>query len=86
MLGQFAQQFLDLAFVAGQAQVRGVQHGAQQGVRGQLGNAVGQAHRQPDDGLGGRGPHFLGQHMADLEDLFCPGESGLAGVVRAPGR
>ncbi len=80
MLGKFAQQFLDLAFVAGQAQVRRVQHRAQQGLRGQLGNAVRQAYRQAYDGLGGGGADLLGQHLADLEDLFGAGERGFARV------
>lgn len=86
---QFAQQFLDLALVAGQAQVRGVEHRPQQGVGGQFGNAVRQAHRQPYHRLGGGGADLLGQFLADLEDLFGAGEGGLAGIGQghaAPGR
>lgn len=80
MLRQFAQQFLELAFVAGQPQVWRVQHRAEQRVRGQLGNAVGQAHGQPDHRLGGGGAHFLRQALADLENFLGAGEGRLAGI------
>lgn len=77
--GQLAEQLVDLTFMAHEAQVRGVQHRRQQGVGGEFGQAVRQAHRQPLHPLGGRLVDLMGHQLADLEDLFRAAEGGLTG-------
>jgi len=78
--GQLADELVDLALMADQTQVRRIQDGRQQGVGGQFGESVGQAHRQALDALGGRLVDLVRHHLADLEDLLGAGEGGLAGL------
>lgn len=52
--------------------MRGGQHRLQQRMCCQLGDAVGQPHREPRDLGAGRFAHFIGNALPQLEYLFGP--------------
>ena len=66
---QLTQQRLELAFVAQQAQLRLVEHGLEQPVHGQFGNAVGDAQAQAQRCARGGFAHALGQLLAQGKNV-----------------
>ena len=78
MQRQFAQQLLELSLVADKPKVGCAQHGLQQRMGGQLGDAVGEPDRQARHLAAGRFAHFVGDALAQLKDLLGARERGLA--------
>ena len=78
MQRQFAQQLLELSFVADQPEVGGAQHGLQQRMSGQLGDAVGEPDRQASHLAAGCFAHLVRDALAQLKDLLGAREGGLA--------
>jgi hypothetical protein len=68
-----------LALVAQEPERRRIEHGREQRVCGELGNAVGQTHGEPRNALAARFAHFVEQRFADLKDLLRAIEGRLAG-------
>ena len=86
---QVGQQAVELVLVAQQPQVRLGQHRLQQAAHHQLGQAVGDAHRQPQARRADRLAQQLGQLLAELEDLVGLAhrrQAGLGQHQAAPGR
>ena len=76
---QLGLQLFELALVAQQAQVWRAQHRTEQRMRGQLGDAVRQAHGQPVGAAHRRVTHIGMQALADAENLFGARERRLPG-------
>jgi hypothetical protein len=77
---QLAQKRLKFALMAQQPQVGLVQHGRQQPVHGQLGNAVGDAQVQPQRLAAGGLAHAHGQQLTQRKDVVGLVQRRHAGV------
>ena len=77
---QFGQQVGHLALVAHQPQVRHLEHGLQQALHLQLGQAVGNAHHQAHGLNLGSAAHHVGQGLAQLEDVLGLPQCHHAGI------
>lgn len=89
MQRELREQRAVLALVAQQPQRRRIEHRGQERVRGELGDAVREADREPHGRLAGCRAHVVGNQPAHLEDDFRARERGLPGVGHrhaAPGR
>eukprot|EP00952_Eustigmatos_sp_NYUAD-ZCMA_P008222 34344-Eustigmatos_ZCMA.PRE.1 len=77
MQRQFAQQLLELSFVADQPKVGCAQHGLQQRMGCKLRDAIGEPNRQAGHLAAGRFAHLVRDALAQLKNLLGACKSSL---------